>query len=344
MSSDSECSDTKKNTIIQSDTTEFTSITTTFASSPSVSNDHHPRARLCHLKKWPHFQGYGFNLHAEKHKSGQHIGKVDLNSPAESAGLKEGDRIIEVNNVNISNENHQQVVKRIRNGLETSSGQIVSDEVVLLVVDNEADAYYRSINVIVKSDFKNLLRITTSSAEETVKVETEVDQENTNPIETIANNTLNSTSLSSVSQKSVDNNNNNIPSGSRSNNSNKDITAMSPVSSRGGEAVTSGSNLSVSSHNQSSSNSAVSSKVATPKVKNDDEENKLDESLSNDVDNESENKHEQSKSNHRQYNETSQLSQIDSNQARFYQEEIKNTDNRRVSKNSKPDPFRKYLN
>jgi len=34
--------------------------------------------------------------------SGQFIGKVDPNSPAEAAGLREGDKIIEVNGVNIS--------------------------------------------------------------------------------------------------------------------------------------------------------------------------------------------------------------------------------------------------
>lgn len=119
-----------------------------------------PRPRLCHLRKWPHFQGYGFNLHAERAKTGQHIGKVDPNSPAESAGLKEGDRIVEVNFVNISNENHQQVVKRIRNGVD-KNGKFVSDEVVLLVLDQEADVYYRSMNIIIKSDFKNILKFTT---------------------------------------------------------------------------------------------------------------------------------------------------------------------------------------
>lgn len=116
--------------------------------------------RLCHLKKWPHFQGYGFNLHAERAKTGQHIGKVDADSPAESAGLLEGDRIIEVNGVNISNENHQQVVKRIRNGLEVH-GKFYDDEVVLLVLDSEADAYYRSKSVVVKADFKEVLRLST---------------------------------------------------------------------------------------------------------------------------------------------------------------------------------------
>lgn len=82
--------------------------------------------RLCHIVKRDNFDGYGFNLHAEKGKPGQYIGKVDDNSPAEVAGLKQGDRIIEVNGVNIGNETHKQVVQRIK---------AISDEVRLLVVD-----------------------------------------------------------------------------------------------------------------------------------------------------------------------------------------------------------------
>ena len=54
------------------------------------------------------------NLHAEKSRPGQFIGKVDENSPAEIAGLREGDRIVEVNGINISQENHKQVVQRIK--------------------------------------------------------------------------------------------------------------------------------------------------------------------------------------------------------------------------------------
>jgi C-terminal processing protease CtpA/Prc len=60
------------------------------------------------------FNGYGFNLHAQKNRPGQFIGVVDAGSPAEVAGLKEGDRIIEVNGTNIANENHRQVVERIK--------------------------------------------------------------------------------------------------------------------------------------------------------------------------------------------------------------------------------------
>lgn len=113
-------------------------------------DDDEPKARLCHLKKWAHFQGYGFNLHAERSRLGQHIGKVDANSPAESAGLREGDRIIEVNLVNISNENHQQVVKRIRSGLERD-GETHEDEVLLLVVDRHTDEWFKSRGIVVRS-------------------------------------------------------------------------------------------------------------------------------------------------------------------------------------------------
>jgi C-terminal processing protease CtpA/Prc len=68
-----------------------------------------PAPRLCHVIKRPDFEGFGFNLFAGKVKTGQFIGKVDAGSPAEDAGLKPGDRIIEVNGVHIGVENHKQV-------------------------------------------------------------------------------------------------------------------------------------------------------------------------------------------------------------------------------------------
>ncbi len=87
-------------------------------------------ARLCHVTKRPDFDGYGFNLHAEKGRPGQYIGKVDEGSPAESAGLRQGDRIVEVNAVNIGTESHKQVVERIKS---------VPNETRLLVIDPKAD-------------------------------------------------------------------------------------------------------------------------------------------------------------------------------------------------------------
>lgn len=107
-----------------------------------------PKPRLCHLIKWEDFNGFGFNLHAEKIKQGQFIGKVDEGSPAESAGLREGDRIIEVNGVNVSNENHKQVVERIK---------AIPNETKMLVVDQEAEKYYRNKKIIIKSTMANVV-------------------------------------------------------------------------------------------------------------------------------------------------------------------------------------------
>ncbi|XP_019874595.1 Na(+)/H(+) exchange regulatory cofactor NHE-RF2 [Aethina tumida] len=91
-----------------------------------MSSEKEKKQRLCHIKKWDHFDGYGFNLHAEKGKPGQYIGKVDEGSPAEAAGLRQGDRILEVNGESIANKTHKQVVELIK---------AQSGETKLLVVD-----------------------------------------------------------------------------------------------------------------------------------------------------------------------------------------------------------------
>eukprot|EP00094_Tigriopus_californicus_P005035 TCALIF_04849-PA protein Name:"Similar to SLC9A3R1 Na(+)/H(+) exchange regulatory cofactor NHE-RF1 (Homo sapiens)" AED:0.17 eAED:0.17 QI:0/-1/0/1/-1/1/1/0/272 len=109
-----------------------------------------PRPRLCHVTKWDHFDGYGFNLHAEKSRPGQYIGKVDESSPAEKAGLKEGDRIIEVNGVNINHENHKQVVSRIKAS---------PNETRLLVVDAEAENFFKDHDIVIHGELSNVLRM-----------------------------------------------------------------------------------------------------------------------------------------------------------------------------------------
>jgi len=118
-----------------------------------------PTVRLCMLRTWPqHFDGYGFNLHAEKSKQsagsgGQYIGKVDVGSPAESAGLREGDRIVQVDGVDIEGKSHSTVVGLIKKG---HSGADDPDSSVgrssLLVVDRRADTYYREKGIRVHSN------------------------------------------------------------------------------------------------------------------------------------------------------------------------------------------------
>uniref|UniRef100_A0A2M4AC94 Putative ezrin-radixin-moesin-binding phosphoprotein 50 n=1 Tax=Anopheles triannulatus TaxID=58253 RepID=A0A2M4AC94_9DIPT len=106
---------------------------TTAVAGATVANGTPPKyeARLCHVVKRADFDGYGFNLHAEKGRPGQYIGKVDDGSPAEGAGLRQGDRIIEVNGHNITTETHKKVVELIK---------AVPNETRLLVIDPRADA------------------------------------------------------------------------------------------------------------------------------------------------------------------------------------------------------------
>ncbi|XP_033321510.1 uncharacterized protein LOC117217780 isoform X2 [Megalopta genalis] len=118
----------------------------------SLKGDQVPCARLCHIVKWEDFDGYGFNLHAEKGKNGQFIGKVDDGSPSQAAGLRQGDRIVEVNEINIANETHKQVVERIK---------AFPNETKLLVVDQEVDEYFRANNIVIKGTMANVKVIKT---------------------------------------------------------------------------------------------------------------------------------------------------------------------------------------
>lgn len=120
-------------------------------SNDTPSHGYHPR--LCHIKKWPDFQGYGFNLHAEKDKPGQYIGLVDADSPAEDADLRKGDRIIEVNGENIEDSTHQQVIQKIKAG---------GDETIMLVVDLDADEYYKNNGIRITSDLPEVIRSETT--------------------------------------------------------------------------------------------------------------------------------------------------------------------------------------
>jgi len=68
-----------------------------------------PAVRLCHLHAWTDFEGYGFNLLAIRGRRGHYVHSVERGSPAEAGGLRAADRVVEVNGINISSENHQQV-------------------------------------------------------------------------------------------------------------------------------------------------------------------------------------------------------------------------------------------
>jgi len=68
------------------------------------------RPRLCYLTKGD--RGYGFHLHGERNSGAQFIRKIEPGSPSDLSGLRSGDRVVEVNGVNVEEETHHQVNER----------------------------------------------------------------------------------------------------------------------------------------------------------------------------------------------------------------------------------------
>ncbi|XP_054636301.1 Na(+)/H(+) exchange regulatory cofactor NHE-RF2 [Dunckerocampus dactyliophorus] len=118
----------------RSSVTSSTVTDTETEASPEPSTELLPR--LCHLVKGE--QGYGFNLHNNKAKCGQFVRSVDPHSPAESADMRPGDRLVEVNGVNIEGLKHSEVVALIRAG---------EQQVRLLVVDQETDELFHRLGI-----------------------------------------------------------------------------------------------------------------------------------------------------------------------------------------------------
>lgn len=95
--------------------------------------------------------GYGFNLHGERNvQAGQSISAVDDGSEAQKAGLRVGDKVIEVNGMNIENMSHGDVVKRIK---------MNSHEVTMLVCDHITEAYLKQEGRPVTADMANLMTV-----------------------------------------------------------------------------------------------------------------------------------------------------------------------------------------
>lgn len=109
----------------------------------SVNSDHHMeevvselRPRLCVIGRGS--GGYGFNLHSERKCPGQYIRAVDDDSPAQRAGLRPRDRIVQVNGVSVEGSSHSEVVTAIKAG---------GEETCLLVVDPDTDHFFKSCRV-----------------------------------------------------------------------------------------------------------------------------------------------------------------------------------------------------
>eukprot|EP00070_Physeter_catodon_P013650 XP_007130849.1 Na(+)/H(+) exchange regulatory cofactor NHE-RF3 isoform X3 [Physeter catodon] len=84
--------------------------------------------RECKLSK-QEGQSYGFSLRIEKDTDGHLVRVVEKCSPAEKAGLQDGDRVLRINGVFVDKKEHTQVVDLVR-----KSG----NSVTLLVLDGDS--------------------------------------------------------------------------------------------------------------------------------------------------------------------------------------------------------------
>ncbi|KAM8927706.1 Na(+)/H(+) exchange regulatory cofactor NHE-RF4 [Pelodytes ibericus] len=96
------------------------------------------RIRKLHLVRGT--EGYGFLLRQEKCHGGQgqFLRELDPGLPAEVAGMREGDRLLGVNDQNVEELEHEDIVSTIQ-----ESGK----QVTMVVISNEGDRFFREIGI-----------------------------------------------------------------------------------------------------------------------------------------------------------------------------------------------------
>ncbi|XP_066929070.1 uncharacterized protein [Clytia hemisphaerica] len=125
--------------------------------------------RICEMIREE--SGYGFNLHGEKGVIGQYISAIDPGSAAEKSGLCVGDRVVEVNEVNVEAMSHGEVVQQIRTDPKKA---------ILLVVDKITDNYLKKINRPVTSalaTYTTVHEITIEEAEKLQELRLQAEQQ-----------------------------------------------------------------------------------------------------------------------------------------------------------------------
>jgi len=95
----------------------------------NIRNNEQAGARLCTMVRDATCKFYGFTMHQIKNRKGHFVGNVEPNSPAEAAGLKGGDSIIEVNEINVVECSHEEVAERV-NSRQDSTSLLVVDMMV----------------------------------------------------------------------------------------------------------------------------------------------------------------------------------------------------------------------
>uniref|UniRef100_A0A8C6Z397 PDZ domain containing 1 n=1 Tax=Nothoprocta perdicaria TaxID=30464 RepID=A0A8C6Z397_NOTPE len=104
-----------------------------------------PQPRLCYLVK--ESSGYGFSLKTTEGQKGLYIVEISSQGAAAKAGVKNNDRLIEINGKNVENNKHEEVVEKVK-----KSG----NHVMFLLTDEETDQYYKSQKMVLSKESASL--------------------------------------------------------------------------------------------------------------------------------------------------------------------------------------------
>ncbi|XP_017326324.2 Na(+)/H(+) exchange regulatory cofactor NHE-RF3 [Ictalurus punctatus] len=92
-----------------------------------------PKLKVCFLQRSG--SGFGFSIKSSKGEEGMFMTDVIVGGTADNAGVKAGDRIVEINGENVEGATHEQTV-----GMVKTAG----NSVMFLLVDEDTDKYYKN--------------------------------------------------------------------------------------------------------------------------------------------------------------------------------------------------------